>query len=90
MERTILTSEFLSVVIRDRNNLLFQGHADSVSSFNAKGPFDVLPQHANFISIIQKAVILHLKGKPDKRIDVQSGVLKVRDNNIEIYLGILR
>ena len=90
MDRNIQRNEVLSVVVRDRNTLLFQGQIDAVSSFNDKGPFDVLPQHANFISLIKQAVILHIPGKPEKRIEVQSGVLKVRNNNVEVYLGILR
>ncbi|MDP3770536.1 MAG: hypothetical protein U1A25_02535 [Candidatus Sungbacteria bacterium] len=90
MDRNIQTSDELSVVVRDRNNLLFQGKIDAVSSINDKGPFDILPQHANFISLITQAVVLHISGKQEKRIDLQSGVLKVRDNNVEIYVGILR
>lgn len=89
MERSILKNEKLLVIIRDRNNLLFQGPVDTISSFNDKGPFDILPEHENFISLINKAVIIHLPGKQEKRIEVESGVLKVRENNVEVYLGIL-
>ena len=90
MDRNILTSKKLLTVVRDRNSLLFQGEVNAVSSTNDKGPFDILPQHANFISIIKKHVVLHLAKKQEKRIELESGILKVRDNNVEIYLGILR
>lgn len=90
MERKMQKSKALSVVVRDRNALLFQGQIEAVSSFNEKGVFDVLSQHANFITLIKQAVILHLLDKSEKRIELQSGVLKVRDNNVEVYLGILR
>ena len=83
-------SEALSLIVRDRNTLLFQGKIEAISSFNDKGPFDVLSQHANFISLIKQAVILHFADKSEKRIDLQSGVLKVRDNDVEVYIGILR
>ena len=68
MERNLLTNEKLLLVIRDRTTLLFQGEVMAVSSFNDKGPFDILPQHANFISIIKKHVVLHLAKKQEKRI----------------------
>ena len=90
MERSLSKNEKLLAVVRDRNNLLFQGQVEAVSSLNDKGLFDVLPQHANFITLIKKFVTLHLSGKQEKKIELESGVLKVRDNNVEVYLGILR
>ena len=89
MERNIVKNEKLLVIVRDRNTLIFQGQVEAVSSFNDMGPFDVLPRHANFISLIKQAIILHLMDKTEKRIEVTSGVMKVRENNVEIYLGIL-
>lgn len=90
MDRNLFTNEKLLIVIRDRNKLLFQGEIKAVSSFNDKGPFDILPQHANFISIIKKHLVIHLRTKEKKRIELESGILKVRDNNVEVYLGILK
>lgn len=80
----------LSVTIRDRQGLVFEGEAEGVSSVNDKGPFDVLPLHVNFISLIKKEIILRLKGSVKKPLSLESGVLKVRENKVEVYLGILR
>ena len=90
MDGNTLKNKKLTAVIRDRNTLLFQGEVEAVSSFNDKGPFDVLSRHANFISIIKKNVVVHLAQNQEKRIELESGILKVRDNNVEVYLGILR
>jgi len=38
--------------------VFFEGEAESVSSENQLGKFDVLPQHANFISLIFNEVII--------------------------------
>lgn len=80
----------LNVIVRDRNALVFEGSVEGISSFNDKGPFDILAQHANFITLIKKELVLHLTDRQEKRVDATSGVLKIRDNMIEIYLGILR
>ncbi|MBI2122192.1 MAG: hypothetical protein HYT98_03650 [Candidatus Sungbacteria bacterium] len=80
----------LSVTVRDREGILFQGNAEAVSSFNEKGPFDVLPLHANFISLIRNSVVLKIPGSPLKEIPLNSGVLKVKENKVEVYAGILR
>ena len=36
---------------------LFQGPALSVSSTNSTGKFDILPEHANFITLVQNSPI---------------------------------
>lgn len=80
----------LRVVIRDRSGAIFEGEADAVSSNNDKGLFDILPLHTNFICIIHKGLTLHLKDKVVKELSFGTGVLRVAENKVEIYLGILR
>ncbi|KKU06271.1 MAG: ATP synthase F1, epsilon subunit [Parcubacteria group bacterium GW2011_GWA2_45_30] len=80
----------LSVTVRDREGVLFQGETEAVSSFNAKGPFDVLPLHANFISLIRNSVTLKIPSSSPKEIMLNSGVIKVKENKVEVYVGILR
>ena len=80
----------LHIVVRDRSGAIFEGEADAISSINNKGPFDILPLHANFICIIHKKLILYLKDKVVKELSLGTGVLKVAENKVEIYLGILR
>lgn len=80
----------LNVLVRDRQGLIFEGEAESVSSFNDQGLFDVLPLHTNFISLISKEITLRVPGAPEKHLPVEKGVLKVRENKVEVYLGIVR
>ena len=79
----------LSAVVRDRNMVLFMGDANAVSSFNDQGPFDVLPMHENFITIITKEVIIYPPQGKEKHIPVASGVMMVNQNAVEVYIGIL-
>lgn len=79
----------ISVKIRNREKVLFQGSVKSVSSENERGVFDVLPQHANFISIIKKKIVLHKPEKTKQEIEIETGILKVWENQISIYLDIL-
>jgi len=69
--------------------LIFAGEAEAVSSVNDKGPFDVLPLHANFISLIREKVVLHLTGAVERPLSLESGVMRVKENKVEVYLGIL-
>lgn len=79
----------LSVTIRDREGIIFEGPVTALSSFNDKGPFDVLPMHANFISLIHRSLTLHFRDLPSRRLEMETGVLKVRDNMVQVYLGVL-
>lgn len=90
MQRKIHTTQQLNVLVRDRTGVLFEGQAEAVSSLNPKGPFDILPMHANFICLISKSVTIHLRDMESKEIPVETGVLKIRDDNVEVYVGIVR
>jgi len=77
----------LYVTVYTRENIIYQGPAVSVTSFNKEGKFDVLSKHMNFISIINdKAIIKDLQGV-EREVPVDSGVMKVANNKVDIYLG---
>lgn len=78
----------LQVLIRDREGVLFEGEAEAVSSFNDKGPFDLLPYHANFITLIQNEVRVRRVGGGEEKTALTSGVLRVKENKVEVYVGI--
>lgn len=51
------TNKSLSVRIITPKEVLFEGAAYAVSSTNSEGKFDILPEHANFITLIDKKPI---------------------------------
>lgn len=80
---------FLSVSVRDRSGILYEGRAEAVSSVNDKGPFDVLPLHENFISLIKQSLTISVSKEVRREIEIPAGVLTVKENKVEVYLGIL-
>lgn len=88
MKREIPHNLALSVAVRDRNGVLFEGDVEALTSYNQRGEFDILPLHANFISIIKKEIILHAQ-KTSQRLPIETGILTVRNGKVEVYLGIL-
>lgn len=78
----------LSVKIKTREATMFEGEAKSVTSFNLVGRFDVLPLHSNFISLIQREVIIQKKDGGQEVVPVQDGVMRVSKNKVEIFLGL--
>ncbi len=71
-----------------REGILFEDDVTSISSYNEKGLFDVLAQHANFISLLQKSMqIIDLQGQK-KEITFPNALMKVSQNHVNVYLGI--
>lgn len=59
-----MAQDLLKVKILSPTQTIFDGEALSVSSVNTDGTFDILPFHANFITLIKKSPItLRVKKK---------------------------
>ena len=78
----------INVIVRDAENIIFDGEVDRISSFNEVGRFDIYPKHANFISIIQKELTLYRNNKIVKQVKLEQAVLKVKNDTAGIFLGI--
>ena len=74
--------------VRTRQNMLFEGPISSLSSVNETGKFDVLIKHANFISLIKDYLIINLIDGTKREIKVENAILRVLDNQADVYLGV--
>ncbi|MCS7092425.1 MAG: hypothetical protein NZM26_03680 [Patescibacteria group bacterium] len=74
--------------IQSRQGIIFEGDVESVTSYNAKGKFDVLSLHSNFISLIEKKIIVRNDNKIIQDLDIDIALLRVKENFAEVYLGI--
>jgi hypothetical protein len=79
--------DILQVEIRDPDKILFSGQANIVSSKNSIGPFDILPQHENFISLSDK-ITIYLDKHQKQEIQNTSAIVKAKLNKVNIFLGI--
>lgn len=75
------------IKVRNPDEVLFEGEVDQISSSNKIGKFDILDNHANFISLIQDSLIMK-KADAVNEIKVDSGILRVQENKVFVYLGI--
>jgi F0F1-type ATP synthase epsilon subunit len=67
----------------------FDGPANSLSAINDTGPFDILPHHKNFMSLLKPGnITVRQKSKPDFNIQIDRGVLHVRSNKVTIFLDV--
>lgn len=78
----------LSVIVYGLESVVYEGKVRSVSSYNDKGLFDILPLHSNFISLIKDNLMIHERSGSKKEFKLKNGVLKVVANEVSIFLGI--
>lgn len=78
----------IKVKVRDSETVIFEGEVERISSYNEIGPFDVYPEHANFISILQKELSLFHKKEKVKELKIEKAILKVKQDVVHIFLGI--
>jgi F0F1-type ATP synthase epsilon subunit len=81
-------NKVIKVVVRDTENIIFEGEVDRITSYNEVGRFDIYPLHANFISVINQELALYNNRKKIKEIKLEEAVIKVKKDVISIYLGI--
>jgi F0F1-type ATP synthase epsilon subunit len=74
--------------MRKREGIVFEGRAKSLSSFNEVGPFDILPLHTNFVSVIKDKMQIVKENNRPFQIELKRGILRVKQNQVEVYLGI--
>ncbi len=77
----------LTVVVRNKDKVLYNGQAFAVSSVNDRGIFDILPSHENFISLIKEKVIIHKTQKDEEEIQIENGIARVYKDKVYVYVN---
>ena len=70
----------------------FDGQAFSISAINLTGPFDILPQHHNFISLLT-ACDLSVRGLVEGeqkmiKISISGGIMHVKEDEVIVFLDV--
>jgi F0F1-type ATP synthase epsilon subunit len=81
-------ADLLHVRINSPEAIIWEGDALSVSSENTSGPFDVLPFHTNFISIMENKEIRIKTPTEEKKFKYATSVLYTHSNQVHIYTNI--
>lgn len=81
----------LSVQIISPVENIFIGEAVSLSSKNSSGFFDILPEHANFITLVDKEpIIVRLSSGEKKVFGLPQSVIRCWKNQIVIFTDLAK
>ncbi|MBA3724701.1 MAG: hypothetical protein H0W89_07530 [Candidatus Levybacteria bacterium] len=79
----------IHLMVRNRKQILFDGDVKALTSKNDSGIFDVLPEHANFISVLKESITIHTLDGKKQAIPLNNGVIKVKDRAVRCYIDLL-
>ena len=66
----------------------FNGRAKSISAINGTGPFDVLPRHRNFITLLNQCNLVLQTSSGETTIKISGGVMHVHKNTVTVFLEV--
>lgn len=67
----------------------YDGQAASISAENATGPFDILPHHHNFISLLSAGdLVVRGVDNEERKISISGGVMHVKADQVIVFLDI--
>lgn len=82
------TEKLLQIKVRSPFKTYFEGEADSISAENNTGPFDVLPEHHNFITLLNACDLIIRIADGEQRIRIARGVMHVKENVVNVFLDV--
>ncbi len=82
------TDRNITVIVKSRKKTFFDGEALSISSSNEAGDFDILPHHANFITMVKDFVRVTKPDGSEEEFEAKKGVMRVYENHVDLYLTV--
>jgi hypothetical protein len=67
----------------------YDGIVSSLTAVNATGPFDILPRHHNFISLLLPCeLIIRTLQQGDQKIRISGGIMHVKADQVIVFLDV--
>lgn len=88
MNRQVTPVNVLKVKVYSPFQVYFEDVADSVSAVNATGPFDILPRHHNFITLLSPCEIIIRMAKKTQKIRIARGIMHVKADRVTVFLDV--
>ena len=78
----------LNVVARAPFQIYYEGPAQIVSAKNKVGPFDILPGHTDFFSMLRPGEVVIDTTDQQIRFEISNGIISVRGGEVMLFVNI--
>lgn len=68
--------------------IYFDEEGQSISGVNATGPFDILPKHHNFMTLLSPCELAIRNYRGEQRIRISGGLMHVKADRVTVFLDI--
>ncbi len=82
------SSTTMSVKVYSPFRIYFDGPAFSISAENRVGPFDILPGHHNFMTLINACTLLIRSDRGEQKILISGGLMHVKADKVIVFLDV--
>ena len=69
-------------------HVYFEDRANSISALNDTGPFDILPGHRNFMTLVSACELVIRTASGDQRIKIARAVMHVKADQVTVFLDV--
>ncbi len=76
----------IQTTIRTREGTTFDEPVLALTATNDTGMFDILPQHANFITLVFGDVKILLQNGTYKDFTLTKGLIRVKNNRVTLFM----
>ena len=81
-------SKVMRVRVSSPFKVFFDDEAFSLSGENATGPFDILPHHHNFISLLSECELSVVTKAGATKIRISGGIMHVKADQVVVFLNV--
>lgn len=78
----------LQVKIYSPFKVYYDSSAQSVSAVNETGPFDILPQHHNFLTLLNPCDVVVRSAGGEQHLRIARGIMHVKKNVVTVFLDV--
>lgn len=66
----------------------YDNEAFSISAINATGPFDILPKHHNFMTLLSSGDITVRSQTGEHKLQISRGIMHVKSDQVIVFLDV--
>lgn len=66
----------------------FEGPANSITAENDTGPFDILPGHHKFLTLLNACELDIRTDESEEKIKIDRGVMFVKEDRVTVFLDV--
>jgi len=78
----------MHVKVHSPFKVYYDDEAESISAVNDTGPFDILPMHHNFMTLVNTCEVSVRYGSKEEKININRGIMHVKADRVTVFLDV--